>query len=98
MCILVFVGVLYDLVLMLYVGLRVCDVLFSCCFLPVACPYMESVLFTRMACLIWLMTNYSRLLTILIASFIIVVVMTLCLGLLIYTEMIPLGVMVGLSG
>jgi hypothetical protein len=88
----------YDLMLMLlYVSLRVCNVLFSCCFLPMACPYVESMLFALMACLILLMTNYARLLAILIASFIIiiVVVMTLYLGLLIYTEIIPVALIIG---
>jgi hypothetical protein len=40
----------YDLMLTLwlYSGLRVCDVLFSCSFLPVAFLYVESVLSARM--------------------------------------------------
>jgi hypothetical protein len=82
----------YDLTLQLYVGLRVCDALFSCCFLPVAYPYVDNVLFAQMACLILLMSNYARLLTILIESFIIIViVMTLYFFLWHYSPNLSLG-------
>jgi hypothetical protein len=51
MRVLVFCGTFfYDLMLMLqlYMSLWVCNV-FSCSFLPVACPHVESALSARMA-------------------------------------------------